>query len=218
MGGETASVLTGVSTTGGSGQNAGSYSHIASGVDTNYNLAFTNGALNIGKANLTLTATAISKLFDGTTSYITQPADLAALTSSLFSGDSVTAATMSFDTPAVGINKNVALTALTINDGNNGANYSAAFASGAGGTITAVTRGGTGGGGATGGGQLDQNLANAIGSVGNNTLSDDVSICNSTLSASCIPPSQEVTFIVSANADNAVAPAAANKGKELTCR
>ena len=218
VGGETASVLTGVSTTGGSGQNAGSYSHIASGVDTNYNLAFTNGALNIGKANLTLTATAISKLFDGTTSYITQPADLAALTSSLFSGDSVTAATMSFDTPAVGINKNVALTALTINDGNNGANYSAAFASGAGGTITAVTRGGTGGGGATGGGQLDQNLANAIGSVGNNTLSDDVSICNSTLSASCIPPSQEVTFIVSANADNAVAPAAANKGKELTCR
>ena len=53
VGGETASVLIGVSTFGGSGTNPGTYELIASGTDVNYNLVFINGALTINKvANL----------------------------------------------------------------------------------------------------------------------------------------------------------------------
>ena len=59
---ETVSVLTGVTTTGGSGQNAGSYTHSASGLDSNYNLSFIDGALNIGKAAATVTANDATKI------------------------------------------------------------------------------------------------------------------------------------------------------------
>ena len=54
--GELATVLTGVTTTGGSGTNAGSYTHTASGLDSNYTLSFVDGALNIGKAALVVAA------------------------------------------------------------------------------------------------------------------------------------------------------------------
>ncbi|NBV76012.1 MAG: hypothetical protein EBR59_08675, partial [Methylococcaceae bacterium] len=47
VGNDTASVLTGVSTTGGSGINVGKYSLIASGSDKNYKLTFVKGALTI---------------------------------------------------------------------------------------------------------------------------------------------------------------------------
>ncbi|WP_334136052.1 YDG domain-containing protein, partial [Acinetobacter schindleri] len=43
--GEDESVLIGVSTAGGTGKNAGSYSHTASGTDSNYNITFVDGAL-----------------------------------------------------------------------------------------------------------------------------------------------------------------------------
>jgi len=63
--GEDASVLSGVSTTGGSGINAGSYTHSASGVDGNYALTFVDGSLTIDKAALTVTANNASKTYDG---------------------------------------------------------------------------------------------------------------------------------------------------------
>ena len=50
---QTANILTGVSA-GGSGINAGTYTMVAAGSDNNYNLAFTDGTLDIAKANLTL--------------------------------------------------------------------------------------------------------------------------------------------------------------------
>lgn len=50
---QTANILTGVSA-GGSGINAGTYTMVAAGSDKNYNLAFTDGTLDIAKANLTL--------------------------------------------------------------------------------------------------------------------------------------------------------------------
>ncbi|MFP6849988.1 MAG: MBG domain-containing protein [Pseudomonas sp.] len=59
--GETASVLSGVSTSGGSGSNAGSYTHSATGMDGNYDLSFIDGALTINKAALTITANNASK-------------------------------------------------------------------------------------------------------------------------------------------------------------
>ncbi|MDP2145060.1 MAG: GLUG motif-containing protein, partial [Gallionella sp.] len=48
--GETASVLAGVTATGATGTNAGSYTSTASGTDGNYNLTFANGTLTISKA------------------------------------------------------------------------------------------------------------------------------------------------------------------------
>ena len=71
VGGETTAVLTGVSTSGGSGQNAGSYSHTASGTDGNYNLAFTNGALTINKANASVTANSNNVTYNGLTQSVT---------------------------------------------------------------------------------------------------------------------------------------------------
>ncbi|MDD2369506.1 MAG: YDG domain-containing protein, partial [Sulfuricurvum sp.] len=50
---ETTSVLTGVTTSGGSGTNAGEYTLIASGTDGNYNLTFVDGKLTIAKATIT---------------------------------------------------------------------------------------------------------------------------------------------------------------------
>ena len=47
VGGEDESVLTGVSTTGGTGKNAGSYAHTASGTDGNYDITFVDGVLVI---------------------------------------------------------------------------------------------------------------------------------------------------------------------------
>ncbi|AHL77234.1 filamentous hemagglutinin [Stutzerimonas stutzeri] len=63
--GETAGVLSGVSTNGGSGINAGRYTHSASGTDGNYSLTFVDGALTIDKAALSITALDASKTFDG---------------------------------------------------------------------------------------------------------------------------------------------------------
>ncbi len=69
--GETIAVLGGVSTTGGSGTNAGSYTHTASGTDGNYNLSFTAGSLEIGKANATVTANSSTVTYSGLAQYVT---------------------------------------------------------------------------------------------------------------------------------------------------
>ncbi|CDM42558.1 MULTISPECIES: MBG domain-containing protein [Pseudomonadaceae] len=63
--GETATVLSGISTTGGAGINAGSYTHSATGTDVNYNLTFVDGTLTIDKAALSVTANDASKTYDG---------------------------------------------------------------------------------------------------------------------------------------------------------
>jgi hypothetical protein len=64
--GETTAVLTGVTTSGGSGLNASSYTHTASGTDGNYNLSFVTGQLRIARRDITLTGlTAADKTFDG---------------------------------------------------------------------------------------------------------------------------------------------------------
>ncbi|TBV01674.1 MBG domain-containing protein [Phytopseudomonas dryadis] len=62
--GETESVLGGITTSGGSGINAGSYLLTASGSDGNYALTFVDGALTIGKSALTVTANDAGKTYD----------------------------------------------------------------------------------------------------------------------------------------------------------
>lgn len=85
VGGETEAVLTGVTTSGGSGRNAGSYTHTASGTDNNYELNFVAGSLNIGQASATVNGTATNLTYNGT------PQTQAAATSSgFFANDDIT--------------------------------------------------------------------------------------------------------------------------------
>ncbi|WP_207894847.1 MBG domain-containing protein, partial [Marinobacterium mangrovicola] len=65
VGGEDQSVLTDVSTSGGSGKNAGNYVHRAAGTDGNYELTFVDGALTIDKAQATVTANSGSTTYNG---------------------------------------------------------------------------------------------------------------------------------------------------------
>ncbi|SEG89599.1 MBG domain-containing protein, partial [Marinobacterium lutimaris] len=65
VGGEDQSVLTDVSTSGGSGKNAGNYVHRAAGTDGNYELTFVDGALTIGKAQATVTANSGTTTYNG---------------------------------------------------------------------------------------------------------------------------------------------------------
>ncbi len=70
---------------------------------------------------VTLTAPVVSKTYDGNTSYTLTAADLAAITNSgdLVSGESITAATVTFDTRHVGTgNKTVSLNAVTASSSN----------------------------------------------------------------------------------------------------
>jgi hypothetical protein len=69
--GETSTVLTNVTTSGGSGKNAGTYALTASGSDQNYNLSFVNGALTINKANAVVTANSNTVIYNGLTQTVT---------------------------------------------------------------------------------------------------------------------------------------------------
>ncbi|WP_321348697.1 MBG domain-containing protein [Halopseudomonas oceani] len=64
--GEDASVLTGVTTSGGKGTNAGTYTLTASGADGNYELTFVDGTLTINKAQATVTANSGTTTYNGT--------------------------------------------------------------------------------------------------------------------------------------------------------
>jgi hypothetical protein len=66
VGGEAASVLTGVSATR-TEKNAGTYTTTASGTDGNYNLTFVDGAMVIAKAPLTATGNSLQLRYSGTT-------------------------------------------------------------------------------------------------------------------------------------------------------
>jgi filamentous hemagglutinin family protein len=118
VGGESESVLTGVSTSGGSGRNAGNYAHTASGTDGNYNLSFVDGALTIAKANLTLTAATDSKTYDATTT-----SNQTVTIGGLQSGDTITGLSQSFDSKNAGSRTLGVNAGYTVNDGNSGGNY-----------------------------------------------------------------------------------------------
>jgi hypothetical protein len=126
-----------VTQTGTSRRNAGSTQSITSltGTDANnYVLSsLTEGTLSIAKANLTLTANADTKTFDGTTN-----SGAAVASSTLVEGDSMTGLTQSFGSKNVmGLNGSTLSvnSDYLINDGNNGGNYSVSTIDAAG-TIT----------------------------------------------------------------------------------
>ena len=96
--------------------------------------AVTPVTLTITPANLTLKANAVSKVYDGNLS----ATDTAAVTSgTLATGDTLSGGTFAFtDKNAGSANKTVTVSAVTVGDGTNNANYNVTYASNTASTIT----------------------------------------------------------------------------------
>lgn len=90
----------------------------------NYIFSYAGGAFLVNPAPLTITAASSDKPYDGTTSSTATPT-----ASGLLFTDSVTGLAETYDTPNTGTGKTMTVSAYTVNDGNNGANY----------TVTTVT-------------------------------------------------------------------------------
>jgi hypothetical protein len=108
----------------------------------NYNVTLAGNSIStITPASVTLSAPVVSKTYDGTTSYTTTAADLLAISTVLVGGDSVATASLTYaDKNAGSGNKVVSLNALTISDGNGGANYTVTTSGNANSTITPLTQ------------------------------------------------------------------------------
>ncbi len=112
------------------GNNGGNYTVTAAG----------NSSSSIDKLAVTLTAPSVTKTYDGTTTYTTSTADLAALSSQLVGGDTVTAASIAYTNKNAGSgNKTVTLSGLTLDDGSNGGNYTITAAGNSSSTIQKAT-------------------------------------------------------------------------------
>ncbi len=97
----------------------------------NYTLTQPTGlTADITAAPLTITATANTKIYDGTTSAAAIPT-----TSGLQSSDTVTGLAETYDTPNAGTGKTLSVSAFTVNDGNNGNNYTVSTVSSTAGVI-----------------------------------------------------------------------------------
>ncbi len=100
----------------------------------NYNVFYVNDTTGvITRAPLTVTAQALTRMYNGTNSSSLAPVR----TGTIFAGDSVTIeATQRFDTKHVGIGKTITASGLVINDGNSGSNYDVTYVPSTAGEIT----------------------------------------------------------------------------------
>jgi uncharacterized protein YfiM (DUF2279 family) len=88
----------------------------------------------INRASLTITAAANTKTYDGSTSALATPT-----TTSLQGSDSVTGLAETYDTKNAGMGKTLSVSAYTVNDGNNGNNYTVSTVTSTAGVINKVT-------------------------------------------------------------------------------
>jgi len=115
VGGEAASVLTGVSASR-TAKNAGTYVTRASGTDANYELTFVDGAMVIGKAIVTPTVSASNKVYD-TTITASGVVNLAGVFSDDAGSASAVASGYRFDDANVGTGKVVTATGISLGSG-----------------------------------------------------------------------------------------------------
>jgi galactitol-specific phosphotransferase system IIB component len=80
---------------------------------------------SISKANLVISSVDASKTYDGTTTANGSAA--AAAGTQVFSGDSLTGGIFSYDTKHAGSGKTVSVSGVSVNDGNNGDNYTVSY-------------------------------------------------------------------------------------------
>jgi hypothetical protein len=136
--GESASVLGGTLTYGGSAQgalNAGSYSIAPSGITAgNYTITYQPGTLTIDPASLEVTTSAVTKTYDGTLSGSGTPITTGG--TQLFGTDYLSGGTYTFaDANAGNGNKTVTVSGVTVHDGNGGQNYAVTYVANAQSTI-----------------------------------------------------------------------------------
>ena len=124
--GEDAAVLD-ISSSGGSGRNAGSYTHSLSGSADNYDLTFIDGLLTIEQASLLLSATSDTKIYDGNTD-----SQGVVQVSGLMQGDSISGLSQLFAGDSAGEQRLAVQKDYHIEDGNGGANYRLTLADAAG--------------------------------------------------------------------------------------
>lgn len=92
----------------------------------NYNVIYdANHSSTITPASLVISSSNISKTYDGSTSAATHA--VLANSTHLFGSDSISGGTFTFDNRNVGTGKTVNVSGVTINDGNNGNNYSVTY-------------------------------------------------------------------------------------------
>jgi hypothetical protein len=116
--------------------NVGSYVLDGSGLYSSqlgYDLAVTNGSLTINPATLTISTSDVSKVYDGTT--VAAGTAVAAAGTQLFGTDSLSGGSFAFDDKNAGTGKTVTTSAVTVNDGNGGNNYTVTYADNTNGTI-----------------------------------------------------------------------------------
>jgi filamentous hemagglutinin family protein len=97
------------------------------GLTGNYNALSTNGsAINIGKANLTVSTTDVSKTYDGG---LTATGTVTLTSGSLFGSDTLSGGNFAYTDKNVGAgNKTVTTNGVTVTDGNSGGNYNVTYA------------------------------------------------------------------------------------------
>ena len=127
--GEGAGALSGSLVYGGSAQgerNAGTYTLTPGGLSSgNYAITFVDGHLTVTPAALTVTTNAVTKTYDGTTA-----ANGTAIISGgqLFGSDTLSGGTFAFTDKNAGSGKTVAVSGVSVNDGNGGNNYAVTYA------------------------------------------------------------------------------------------
>jgi filamentous hemagglutinin family protein len=136
--GQTYSDLGGTLTYGGNSQgarNAGSYTIAPGGLtDGNYAITYVDGTLTIGKANLTLTTSNVTKTYDGALDAVGTA--VATDGTQLFGSDSVSGGTFAFTNANAGTgDKTVTVSGVTVSDGNSGNNYNVSYVANATSTI-----------------------------------------------------------------------------------
>jgi MBG domain/MBG domain (YGX type)/Immunoglobulin I-set domain len=112
---------------------AGSYTVVGTINDPNYQGSAT-GTLVINPATLTITASANTKTYDGTTNAAAIPT-----VTGLQGFDSVTALAETYDTRNAGTGKTLNVSAYIVNDGNSGANYTVTTVASSAGVINPAT-------------------------------------------------------------------------------
>ena len=135
---ESSSVLGGTVTYGGSSQgarNAGAYVIMPSGLTAaNYSITYDNGSLVIDPASLDVTTGNVSRAYNGTLA----AAGTAIVTggTQLFGSDTLSGGAFAFSNANAGTDKTVTVSGVSVNDGNEGGNYTVTYVNNTTSTIT----------------------------------------------------------------------------------
>ena len=108
------------------GENAGDYAiNLGSlSAGSNYLINFVDGTLTISPKAISVTSTAVTKTYDGTTSAL---GSVILQAGSLVGSDTLGSGSFAFADPNAGTNRVVNVSDIIVNDGNNGSNYSVSY-------------------------------------------------------------------------------------------